>query len=246
MGAVARPRRSGQVAADGRGLAGMSKDTLNRIERGERSPTLNEVLALADALQISVSDLTRLPVPAPANGHTDSTTEAVGLVLDGIEADQRAESHLLLGGVRGRAGAAAGTPRRRGTGAAPRGDALSPSSAARPVRPRHPRRAAQALAAGCGRPGVTGHGPPGRSAWVAHRGCLPGETPDVITDPADATTKLRSVTTDTVREGMHSDQAELPRQCRCSSPVPSPGTGTLLTAAKRHVRVIVRTLSAGE
>jgi len=70
------------------GLAGMSKATLSRIERGERSPTLNEVLALADALQISVSDLTRLPVPAPANGHTDSTTEAVGLVLDGIEADQ--------------------------------------------------------------------------------------------------------------------------------------------------------------
>ena len=70
------------------GLAGMSKDTLNRIERGERSPTLKEVLALADALQISVSDLTRLPVPAPANGHTGSTTEAVRLALDGIEADQ--------------------------------------------------------------------------------------------------------------------------------------------------------------
>jgi protein-L-isoaspartate(D-aspartate) O-methyltransferase len=30
------------------------------------------------------------------------------------------------------------------------------------------------------------------------------------------------------------------------SPVPSPGTGTLLTAAKRHVRVIVRTLSSNE
>jgi transcriptional regulator with XRE-family HTH domain len=70
------------------GLAGMSKDTLNRIERGERSPTLNEVLALADALQISVSDLTRLPIPAPANGHTDSTIETVRLALDGIEADQ--------------------------------------------------------------------------------------------------------------------------------------------------------------
>jgi transcriptional regulator with XRE-family HTH domain len=70
------------------GLAGMSKATLSRIERGERSPTLKEVLALADALQISVSDLTRLPVPAPANGHTDSTTEAVRLALDGIEADQ--------------------------------------------------------------------------------------------------------------------------------------------------------------
>ena len=67
------------------GLAAMSKATLSRIERGERSPTLNELVALADALQISVSELTRLPVPAPANGHTDSTTTAVGLALDAIE-----------------------------------------------------------------------------------------------------------------------------------------------------------------
>ncbi|MGH3873006.1 MAG: helix-turn-helix domain-containing protein [Pseudonocardiaceae bacterium] len=38
------------------GLAGISKDTLNRIECGERSPTLSEVRALADALQVSVSE----------------------------------------------------------------------------------------------------------------------------------------------------------------------------------------------
>jgi transcriptional regulator with XRE-family HTH domain len=38
-------------------LAGMSKATLSRIERGERSPILNELVALADALQISVSEL---------------------------------------------------------------------------------------------------------------------------------------------------------------------------------------------
>ncbi len=67
-------------------LAGMSKATLSRIERGERSPTLNEIVALADALQISVSELIRLPVPAPANGHTDSTTKAIGLALDAIDA----------------------------------------------------------------------------------------------------------------------------------------------------------------
>ncbi|MGQ0776611.1 MAG: hypothetical protein ACT4NY_19660, partial [Pseudonocardiales bacterium] len=42
--------------------------------------------ALAGALEVSVSELTRLPVPAPANGHTDSTTVAVGVALDGIEA----------------------------------------------------------------------------------------------------------------------------------------------------------------
>lgn len=76
-------RKSLQVIAD---LAGMSKSHLSRIERGERSPTLREIVALAEALQISVSELTRLPVPAPANGHTDSTTKAVGLALDGIEA----------------------------------------------------------------------------------------------------------------------------------------------------------------
>ena len=69
------------------GLAGMSKDTLNRIERGLRSPTLSEVLALAEVLQISVSELTSLPVPAPANGHTDSTTDGVRLALDAIDVD---------------------------------------------------------------------------------------------------------------------------------------------------------------
>ncbi|MGH3809766.1 MAG: helix-turn-helix domain-containing protein [Pseudonocardiaceae bacterium] len=67
------------------GLAGMDKSTLSRIERGERSPTLNELVALTDVLQISMSELIRLPVPAPANGHTDSTTKAIGLALDAIE-----------------------------------------------------------------------------------------------------------------------------------------------------------------
>ena len=46
-----------------------------------------EIRALADALQISVSELTRLPVPAPANGDTDSTTDGVRLALDGIDVD---------------------------------------------------------------------------------------------------------------------------------------------------------------
>ena len=87
MGAVACPRRSGQSLRVVAGLAGMSKDTLNRIERGERSPTLNEIRALADALQISVSELTRLPVPAPANGHTDSTIAAVDLALMAVSQD---------------------------------------------------------------------------------------------------------------------------------------------------------------
>jgi transcriptional regulator with XRE-family HTH domain len=62
-------------------LAGMSKDTLQRIETGERSPTLAELAALAGALQVSVSELTRLPVPAPANGQTDSTVAAIDRAL---------------------------------------------------------------------------------------------------------------------------------------------------------------------
>jgi tetratricopeptide (TPR) repeat protein len=70
----------------------MSKDTLNRIERGERSPTLWEIRALADALQISVSELTRLPVPAPANGETDSIKDAVRLALMAV-------NHGYPGGV---------------------------------------------------------------------------------------------------------------------------------------------------
>ncbi|MGH4015339.1 MAG: helix-turn-helix domain-containing protein [Pseudonocardiaceae bacterium] len=69
------------------GLAGMSCSTLHRIEHGEHAVTLSEIVRLANALQIAPSELTRLPVPAPANGHTDATTEAVRLALDGIETD---------------------------------------------------------------------------------------------------------------------------------------------------------------
>jgi transcriptional regulator with XRE-family HTH domain len=70
------------------GLAGMSASTLHRIERAERAVTLSELVALANALQVAPSELTKLPVPAPANGHTDSTTEVVRLALDAIEDDQ--------------------------------------------------------------------------------------------------------------------------------------------------------------
>ncbi|MGH3932616.1 MAG: helix-turn-helix domain-containing protein [Pseudonocardiaceae bacterium] len=66
-------------------LAGMNRMTLQRIESGERAVTLSEVVALASALQIAPSDLMRLPVPAPGNGQTDSTVEAVRCALAGIE-----------------------------------------------------------------------------------------------------------------------------------------------------------------
>ncbi|MBV9729762.1 MAG: helix-turn-helix transcriptional regulator [Pseudonocardiales bacterium] len=78
-------RKSLRVVA---GLAGISKSTLSEIERGERAPSLKQIVALANALEIAPSELTKLPVPAPANGHTDSTTEAVRLALDAIDADR--------------------------------------------------------------------------------------------------------------------------------------------------------------
>ena len=64
------------------GLAGMSASTLHRIETGKRPlDSRSEAVALANALQISPSELTRLPVPAPANGHADGAVEAVRLAL---------------------------------------------------------------------------------------------------------------------------------------------------------------------
>ncbi|MGH3696244.1 MAG: helix-turn-helix domain-containing protein [Pseudonocardiaceae bacterium] len=64
------------------GLAGMSKSQLDRIERGEVAlDRISQIVALATALQIAPGDLMRLPVPAPANGHTDSATDEVRLAL---------------------------------------------------------------------------------------------------------------------------------------------------------------------
>ncbi|MGH3798501.1 MAG: helix-turn-helix domain-containing protein [Pseudonocardiaceae bacterium] len=70
------------------GLAGMSTSTLHRIEHGEPAVTLSEIVALANALEVAPSELTKLPVPAPANGHTDATTEAVRLALDAIDVER--------------------------------------------------------------------------------------------------------------------------------------------------------------
>jgi transcriptional regulator with XRE-family HTH domain len=70
------------------GLAGMSKSQLDRTERGEVAlDRLSVIVALADVLQISPSELMRLPVPAPANGNTDSTIEAVRRALEAVDQD---------------------------------------------------------------------------------------------------------------------------------------------------------------
>jgi transcriptional regulator with XRE-family HTH domain len=71
------------------GLAGISPPTLSRIENGKHPlDSLSQLVGLANALEIPPSDLTRLPVPAPANGHTDSTIEAVRLALDAVDIDR--------------------------------------------------------------------------------------------------------------------------------------------------------------
>ncbi|MGH3765222.1 MAG: helix-turn-helix domain-containing protein [Pseudonocardiaceae bacterium] len=67
------------------GLAGMSKSRLSQIERGESAlDRRSEILALADALQVAPSELVRLPVPAPGNGNTDATVEAVRRALTAV------------------------------------------------------------------------------------------------------------------------------------------------------------------
>ena len=76
-------KKSLQVIA---GLAGMSKSKLDRIERGEVAlDRLSDIHALANALEIAPSELTRLPVPAPGNGGTDGAVTSVRLAL--IEVD---------------------------------------------------------------------------------------------------------------------------------------------------------------
>jgi transcriptional regulator with XRE-family HTH domain len=73
-------RKSLRVVA---GLAGISSTHLWRIEHGERALDLSELVALAEALDVTPSDLVRLPVPAPANGQTDSGIKAVRTALMG-------------------------------------------------------------------------------------------------------------------------------------------------------------------
>jgi transcriptional regulator with XRE-family HTH domain len=85
------------------GLAGMSKSQLDRIERGEVTlDKLSEIVALANALQISPSELMRLPVPAPANGETDSAVEAVRSALMAVGRNRPDELVVPLDALRAR------------------------------------------------------------------------------------------------------------------------------------------------
>ncbi len=73
------------------GLAGISKSRLSRIERGERAlDNRSETVALANALQISPSELIGLPVSVPGDGHTDVAIRAVRAALMAVSHHQPA------------------------------------------------------------------------------------------------------------------------------------------------------------
>jgi transcriptional regulator with XRE-family HTH domain len=64
------------------GLAGISTSYLAMIERGERAVDRQSLIVkLANALEIAPSDLTGLPIPAPANGQADANVDAVRRAL---------------------------------------------------------------------------------------------------------------------------------------------------------------------
>lgn len=70
-------------------LAGISAGHLSRIENGERALDRRSVIvALANVLQVSPSELTSLPVPAPADGTSDSSIYAVRRALMAVSTDR--------------------------------------------------------------------------------------------------------------------------------------------------------------
>ncbi|MGH3621015.1 MAG: helix-turn-helix domain-containing protein, partial [Sciscionella sp.] len=72
------------------GLAGISTGHLSRIERGKRALDRHSlIIALADALEIAPSELTKLPVPAPGNGKMDAAVDAVRHALMAVSFDDQ-------------------------------------------------------------------------------------------------------------------------------------------------------------
>lgn len=72
-------RKSLRVVAE---LAGISAGHLSRIENGQRALDRRSlIVALADALQVSPTELTSLPIPAPDNGATDASVDAIRRAL---------------------------------------------------------------------------------------------------------------------------------------------------------------------
>lgn len=79
-----RKRRKKSLAVIA-GLAGISESYLSLLESGERPlDRLPLIVDLANALAIAPTELIALPVPAPANQHTDSNIEAVRRAMAGV------------------------------------------------------------------------------------------------------------------------------------------------------------------
>jgi len=79
-------RKSLRVVA---GLAGISAGHLSRIENGQRAlDRRSVVVALANALEVSPSELTSLPIPAPADGNADTSIQAVRRALMAVSTGQ--------------------------------------------------------------------------------------------------------------------------------------------------------------
>jgi len=101
---VRRIRRSRGKSLDViAGRAGITKAYLSQLETGQRSlDRLSLIVALAKALEVSPSELTLLPVPAPGNGHTDSAIQAIRHALVAVDIGRPGGQVLPVEVLRGR------------------------------------------------------------------------------------------------------------------------------------------------
>jgi transcriptional regulator with XRE-family HTH domain len=87
------------------GLAGISKSHLQRIERGERAlDSRSQTVALANALGIAPTELTRLPEPTPGNGEGEAV-KAVRRALIAVSRDDPAGQVVPVDVLRNRVAA---------------------------------------------------------------------------------------------------------------------------------------------
>jgi transcriptional regulator with XRE-family HTH domain len=104
-------RKSLRVIA---GLAGMSTTTLHRIETGERAlDSRSETVALANALEIAPSELTKMPIPAPGNGGADWAVEDVRRALMAVTRNRPGGQVVTVEELRARADAIEGADYQR-------------------------------------------------------------------------------------------------------------------------------------
>jgi hypothetical protein len=85
------------------GLARISGPTLSRIENGHHAlDSLSQIVGLANALQISPSELTTLSIPTPGNGQTDVAIRAVRAALMAVSHHQPGGQVLSVATLRAR------------------------------------------------------------------------------------------------------------------------------------------------